>query len=85
VKKNDFIALIIVGILFVAVGYMYASQNSLIPSNTNTSVSVEAPVSISANIDPQNTLDKMNTTYKVTDYKPPINTSNLGTNTPFGN
>ena len=83
-KKKDLIALVLALVLLVGVGYYFLSQNSSKTSSaTSTSSQVEVAPVIPDQLDPNGTLAKLGTTYKVQDYKQPVNLSGLGNPAPF--
>ena len=86
-KKNDIIALVFAAVLLSVAGYIYASQNNLLgsSSSTPTITTVEAPVAILPDIDPSKTVDKISSdSYSTKDYKVPVDSNPIGSNTPFG-
>ncbi len=84
-KKNDLIALVVALALLVGAGYYYISQNGSSATTASTTANqVEVVPTINPTLDANGTLDKLNTTYKVQDYKQPVDLSGLGNTAPFG-
>jgi hypothetical protein len=84
-KRNDLIALIFALVLLVGVGYFFLNQNKSPTATASTGKEVEVAPVIPSDIDPDGTITKMSKTYKVQDYKQPLNLTGLGNSAPFGN
>jgi hypothetical protein len=82
-KKNDIIALVFALILVVGVGYYFISQNKPKTTAAAGTSQVEVAPTIASSLDPDDTLNKMSSTYNVQDYKQPVVITGLGNPAPF--
>lgn len=84
-KPKDIIGLIIALVFLGGALFLLLGQNKPKASNKSTASQVELVTPISAQLDPNGVLDKLDIVYHVTDYKRPIDLSTgLGNPVPFG-
>jgi len=84
-KRKDLISLTIALAFLVGVSYYAYQQLGPKKSSASTAVLVEVAPVIPDQLDPNGTLDKLNTSYQVQDYKQGVDlTQGIGNSAPFG-